>query len=181
MHRRAIVNGLTLARLPFVALGYWAAWAGDALATVTFGMTAVATDIADGRLARRWGVESEFGSQLDSAADFCFYSSLLVWVYLFVPEPLERHRHVIIGFFVAYVIMMIAGYFFKRSIAVHTRVSRATGTAGGLAALYFIIVGWEAWIFFAITLFGVADLAQRLHSVVQAIAVTRRGEGQGGA
>lgn len=172
------MNGLTLARLPFVILGYWGAWAGDALATITFGLTAVATDIADGRLARRWQVESEFGSQLDSAADFCFYSSLMVWVYLFRPEDVLRHIELIAGFFGAYVIMLVAGYFFKRSIAVHNLVSRAAGTAGGLAAVYFIVVGWEAWIFFAITLFGVADLAQRLHSVVQALAVRRRGEGQ---
>lgn len=178
MHRRAIVNGMTLARLPFVLLGYWGAWAGDALATITFGMTAVATDIADGRLARRWDVESEFGSQLDSAADFCFYSSLMVWVYLFRPEEVARHKELIAGFFGAYVLMLVAGYFFKRSIAVHTRVSRAAGTAGGLAALYFIVVGWESWIFFAITLFGVADLAQRLHSVVQALAVQRLGDGR---
>ncbi len=178
MHRRAVVNGLTLARLPFVILGFWGAWAGDALATITFGMTAVATDIADGRLARRWEVQSEFGSQLDSAADFCFYSSLMVWVYLFRPDAVMNHLDLIAAFFAAYVVMMVAGYFFKRSIAVHNRVSRAAGTAGGLAALYFIAVGWEEWIFFTITLFGVADLAQRLHSVVQALAVRQRNDRQ---
>lgn len=171
--RRSIVTALTLARLPFVALGYWGALAGDALATVTFGLTAVATDIADGRLARRWGVTSEWGSNLDSLADVTFYSSLILWVYLFVPEPVERHAGLIGFFFAAYMVMLVAGYFFNRSIAVHNRISRAAGTAGGMAALYFIVWGWEEWIFFAITLFGMADLGQRLHSVVHGIAVWR--------
>ena len=30
------------------------------------------TDILDGYLARRWGVESKFGARLDSLADFVF-------------------------------------------------------------------------------------------------------------
>ena len=30
------------------------------------------TDILDGFLARRWGVESKFGARLDSLADFLF-------------------------------------------------------------------------------------------------------------
>ena len=30
------------------------------------------TDILDGFLARRWGVESKFGARLDSLADFCY-------------------------------------------------------------------------------------------------------------
>ena len=35
-------------------------------------VTAGTTDMLDGFLARRWGVESKFGARLDSLADFVF-------------------------------------------------------------------------------------------------------------
>ncbi|MDX1611194.1 MAG: CDP-alcohol phosphatidyltransferase family protein [Candidatus Thermoplasmatota archaeon] len=175
MDRRAVVTGLTLARFPFVALGYWAALKGQALSTVTFGLAAIATDIADGRLARRWEVTSDRGSQLDSAADFVFYASLLAWVYLFHPGPVMEHALLFTTFFTLYVVMLISGYFFKRSIAVHNRVSRTAGTVGAGFGLYFIAFAYHEWMLFTLALFATADIAQRLHSIVQALAVKRRG------
>ncbi len=173
--RWRVVNALTLARLPFVGLGTWAAFEQARLATVTFGVAAVATDMGDGMLARRWEVESEWGSNFDSLMDVLFYGGLVLWVYWFTPEAIVQHLGLIGTFFVAYLVMLVAGHLLEHSIAQHDAVSRAAGTAGGLTSLWFIVAGYEPWLLFATALFATADLAHRLHGAVQAIARRRHG------
>lgn len=175
MDRRTVVNGLTLARIPFIGLGTWAALDGARLATITFGMAAVATDIGDGMLARRWGVETAGGGNLDSLADSAFYGFLLCWVYLFAPAAVLNHPFLIGGFIVSYATLMGLGHVLERSIAQHDAVSRAAGTVGGFVALWFIVRGYEPWLVFAMALFATADIAHRLHGAVQALARRRRG------
>ena len=48
------------------------------------------TDILDGFLARRWGVESKFGARLDSLADFVFViaAGYKLFPYLKLPATL---------------------------------------------------------------------------------------------
>lgn len=175
MDRRAIVNALTLARLPFVGLATWSAIAYDALSTVTFGLAAVGTDIGDGMLARRWDVVSEEGSNLDSLADAAFYGLLVYWVFRFHPEAILDHIGIVVAFFVAYMLLLAAGQLLKQSIAQHDVVSRAAGTAGGIAAFWWIGFSYHEWMFFVVALFTTADVAHRLHGAVQAIARKRRG------
>lgn len=173
--RRTLVNALTLARLPFALLGTWAALAHDALSTVTFGCAAVATDIGDGMLARRWDVETEWGSNFDSVMDVIFYALLVYWVYAFQPEAILDHLGLLIVFASAYALLLVTGHVLERSIAQHDRVSRAAGTVGGLTAFWFISFGYHEWMLFTTALFATADIAHRLHGAVQAIARNRRG------
>jgi phosphatidylglycerophosphate synthase len=170
--RRLIVDGLTTLRLPFVLLATWAALDGNSLATVTFGATAVATDIADGILARRWQVETEWGSNFDSLADFFFYTLLLVWTYLLVPD-FRAVVGVIVAFFSAYAVMIGLGFVFRRTIAEHAPLSRAAGTALVLTAFYYIGVGYVGWLLMAPALFGAADLVHRGINVVKAVREIR--------
>jgi len=53
-------------------------------------VTAGLTDILDGFLARRWGVESKFGARLDSMADFVFVIAVgyKLFPYLKLPATL---------------------------------------------------------------------------------------------
>lgn len=175
MERRTVVNALTLGRLPFVALGTWAALEGARLPTITFGMAAVATDIGDGMLARRWDVESKQGSNLDSLMDAAFYLLLLYWVYLFAPATVLENLGLLATFILSYGAVLLVGQLLERSIAQHDRISRAAGTVGGLSALWFIVRGYEPWLFFVASLFIIADIAHRIHGAVQAIARHRRG------
>lgn len=175
MERRTVVNAMTLGRLPFVVLGTWAALEGARIPTITFGMAAVATDIGDGMLARRWDVETEWGSNFDSLMDMAFYALLLYWVYLFAPAAVLNHLGLIVGFLVAYGVVILVGHVLEQSIAQHDRVSRTAGTVGGLVALWFILRGYEPWLVFTMALFATADVAHRVHGAVQAIARRRRG------
>ena len=56
----------------------------------TFYVTAGTTDMLDGFLARRWGVESKFGARLDSLADFVFVLAVgyKLFPYLKLPTAL---------------------------------------------------------------------------------------------
>jgi len=72
---RTPANLLTLARLLSAPLLAAAILAGDAgMATAVFWL-AVATDVADGRVARRIGEPSPYGRVLDHAADATFVSA----------------------------------------------------------------------------------------------------------
>lgn len=173
--RRAIVNTLTVMRLPFAILGTWAALQRDALSTITFGAAAVATDMGDGIFARRWDIETEWGSNLDSAMDFIFYAALFYQTYLFVPDDIERHIGLFSTFFILYCSMLLGGFLFRRSIADHGRLSRATATVGSLSAAWWIAVGYQEWMLLVTALFATADIGHRLSSIVRALALRRRG------
>ena len=90
-------------------------------------VTAGTTDMLDGFLARRWGVESKFGARLDSMADFVF---VLVVGYKFFPLlKLPDTLWMMIG-----LIALIKGanaissYMVKRRIEfLHTRANKLTG------------------------------------------------------
>lgn len=175
MHRRTLVTGLTLARLPFMGLGTWAAFDGARLATITFGMAGYATDIGDGMLARRWDVTSEQGSNLDSAVDMGFYLCQAFWVYLFAPAAVENHLGLVAGFLAAYAVLIGARHVLEQTIAQHDFVSRTAGTASAFVALWFIVGGYEPWLVYVMALFATADVANRLHGAAKAIARRRRG------
>ena len=73
-----MANLLSLLRLllavPMAALVAHDSWLSALLAATLF-CVAIATDIADGRLARARGTESAFGRVLDHGADFLFVNS----------------------------------------------------------------------------------------------------------
>ena len=90
------------------------------------------TDVLDGVLARRWGVESEWGSRLDSIADLLFYSAMVTKI---VPFLIEKRVHyavwVVAG---TAVLLRLAAYLlvafkFRRFASVHTYANKLTGLA----------------------------------------------------
>lgn len=170
-----MVNIITLARLPLVALGTWAALAGDRLGTVTFGLAAIATDMADGVLARRYDAETTWGSNFDSFADFVFYSALLGWTYTFTPGPLGEHAALLLIFFGLYVLALVGAFVLRGTIAAHDQVSRTTATVAAFIAFWFIAFGYHEWMLAVVALFLTADLAHRLHAIVQGWARRKKG------
>ena len=105
------------------------------------------TDILDGFLARRWGVESKFGARLDSLADFVF---VLTVGYKFFPLlKLPATLWMMIGLIALIkVANAISSYMVKRRIEfLHTRANKLTGffLFIGMMAIgqsYFVPVAW---------------------------------------
>ena len=105
------------------------------------------TDMLDGFLARRWGVESKFGARLDSLADFVFV--LAVGYKLFPWLKLPTALWMMIGFIaLVKVSNALSSYVVKHKIAfLHTKANKLTGFLLfiGMMAIgqsYFIPVAW---------------------------------------
>ena len=85
------------------------------------------TDMLDGFLARRWGVESKFGARLDSLADFVFV--LAVGYKLFPWLKLPTALWMMIGVIaLVKVSNALSSYVVKHKIAfLHTKANKLTG------------------------------------------------------
>jgi CDP-diacylglycerol--glycerol-3-phosphate 3-phosphatidyltransferase len=105
------------------------------------------TDMLDGFLARRWGVESKFGARLDSLADFMLV--LAVGYKLFPYMKLPTALWMMIGL-IALVKMVnaICSYVVRHRIEyLHTKANKLTGLLlfVGMMAIgqsYFVSVAW---------------------------------------
>ena len=105
------------------------------------------TDMLDGFLARRWGVESKFGARLDSLADFVFV--LAVGYKLFPWLKLPTALWMMIGV-IALVKMVnaISSYVINHKIAfLHTKANKLTGFLLFIGMMtigqsYFVPVAW---------------------------------------
>lgn len=73
-----IPNGLTVARLVLLPVVIWGISRGHGWVAFLAMALVVATDLVDGRLARRLGQTSEFGKSLDSTIDFTVIYSLFI-------------------------------------------------------------------------------------------------------
>ena len=105
------------------------------------------TDILDGFLARRWGVESKFGARLDSLADFVFV--LAVGYKLFPWLNLPTVLWMMIGLIaLVKIVNAISAYVVKHRIAFpHTKANKLTGfllfvDMMTIGQSYFIPVAW---------------------------------------
>lgn len=105
------------------------------------------TDMLDGFLARRWGVEGKFGARLDSLADFVFV--LAVGYKLFPWLKLPTALWMMIGV-IALVKMVnaISAYVVKHKIKfLHTKANKLTGFLLFIGMMtigqsYFVPVAW---------------------------------------
>ena len=105
------------------------------------------TDMLDGFLARRWGVESNFGARLDSLADFVFV--LAVGYKLFPWLKLSDELWMMIGL-IALVKMFnaICSYMVRHRIEyLHTKANKLTGFLLFIGMMtigqsYFVPVAW---------------------------------------
>lgn len=157
-------NALTASRFVWAGLGYGAALGGQRWAITALVVAAVATDLADGPLARRLGVDGGAGAQLDTAADMVFYGSLLAWVYILEPGiPLFRElRPLLVVFVVLVVGTVLLGRIRRGTMAFHTPFTRLSATVGLAAALWTIHVGYETWIIQALIATLLVDLTHRV-------------------
>jgi CDP-diacylglycerol--glycerol-3-phosphate 3-phosphatidyltransferase len=105
------------------------------------------TDILDGFLARRWGVESKFGAKLDSLADFVFV--LVVGYKLFPWLKLPTALWMMIGLVaLVKVINAISSFVVKERIEyLHTKANKLTGFLLFIGMMtieqsYFVPIAW---------------------------------------
>ena len=113
----------------------------------TLYVTAGTTDMLDGFLARRWGVESKFGARLDSLADFMFV--IAVGYKLFPRLRLPATLWMMIALIaMVKIVNAISSYMVKHRIEfLHTKANKLTGLLLFIGMMtigqsYFIPVAW---------------------------------------
>ena len=112
-----------------------------------FYVTAGTTDMLDGFLARRWGVESKFGARLDSLADFVFVLVVGYKLFPWLKLPATLWMMIVLIALVK-VSNAVSSYFVKHRIEfLHTKANKLTGFLLFVGVItvrqpYFVPIAW---------------------------------------
>jgi phosphatidylglycerophosphate synthase len=130
---RHLPNTLSAARIGATpVLGYFAA-AGAEQRFAWVLVPALLTDIADGYIARRFGLASRLGALLDSIADALLFGVAVFGVWAFYPQLLAAHATaalLLVGFWVIEIGAALARY--RRLSSFHTYASKLAGYLLGI-------------------------------------------------
>jgi phosphatidylglycerophosphate synthase len=133
MNAADLLSALRLALAPvLLAL----AWTGRGEAFVACLAVSLATDVADGQIARRLGSASLRGAVLDSRADLATYMSLPLAAWWLRPEFVGAECVWLAVAVASYIVPVAIGYAkYGRLTSYHTRLARLSAYAGGASAL----------------------------------------------
>ncbi|HEY2394650.1 MAG TPA: CDP-alcohol phosphatidyltransferase family protein [Rudaea sp.] len=162
MHRQ-LPNLISAARLVAgpVLIGLALARVEDAFRWLL--IVALVSDIADGWIARRFGLQSRVGAMLDSAADAMTLLSATAGIAAFHPEVFREHGTgigLVVGGWILVSVFALLRY--RRLSSFHTYASKAAGYALGffLAALF--LYGFVTVLFFAALLLSICASVEEL-------------------
>jgi CDP-diacylglycerol--glycerol-3-phosphate 3-phosphatidyltransferase len=107
------------------------------------------TDIADGYIARRFNLATEFGARLDSIADlgtyFLAFTGMLVIEHVFVQAHWVAFV-LVMGLYVLQLLVCLAR--FRRPPHLHVYSAKLTGYLQGIFMLTYFACGYTAWYFY---------------------------------
>jgi len=160
-----IPNLLSTLRILAVPVLGGLAWAGAASAWVVGLVLTLATDVADGFLARRFHCQSERGARLDSRADLLLYATLPLFVWWLFPEIVAREAGYLAVAIAAFTVPIAIGWLrFGRLTSYHTWAAKGTAVAMGVGMLS-LFTGGPTWPFHL----AVVGL---LYEAIEEIAIT---------
>lgn len=134
-----LANALSLLRLLLVPVLMWLAWQGNSRWFLYCLIVSLFTDIADGKIARLLKLTSEFGSKLDSWADFGTYMMIPFCAYWLRPDFVRQEKWFFILVVASYTVPIIFGFAkYGRLTSYHTRAAvYAAYLLGGATILIF--------------------------------------------
>jgi phosphatidylglycerophosphate synthase len=138
---RTIADRLTLLRLLSVPLVWALALLGrESLLAITLA-AATATDVVDGPLARRSGVPSAHGAQLDSVADLLLIVSAAAFLVLLRPAFVAE-RKVLLGLWALLCLaaLLIGWFKFRRVANLHLYAAKAAGVVGWVFVVWILLL-----------------------------------------
>ena len=134
---RKMPNQVTLLRVAITIALYWLV-DGDRRLFIGVLLFAWATDAADGYLARRLGLTSDFGMLLDSLADYFLIGSCLWWLFRLYPEAFRTNGATWLTIAVAVAVPQIVAIFKLRRISgFHLWSAKITAVI--------VLVGFVSW------------------------------------
>jgi len=123
-----LADALTLLRIALIPILWWQAVLGRG-SLVGLGLAAAgATDVLDGRLARRMGQETQRGAELDAIADVLLLASAAGWLGLLHPEIIRDNPVLVLVPFAVYIASLAVGLIkFRRLVNTHLYLPKAAG------------------------------------------------------
>lgn len=142
-------NAITLGRLAAVPVLAWLALRGARDVFAALLVLALFSDVLDGWLARRMGVQSALGSTLDSIADIALMTVMLFAIWPLHPEVYREHGLVVL----AVVGLLALGHLaslirFRRLASFHTRLIRAGIFSFSVFALALFLLDFYPWLLY---------------------------------
>jgi CDP-diacylglycerol--glycerol-3-phosphate 3-phosphatidyltransferase len=131
-------------------------------------LVALFTDIYDGILARRLGVETEMLRRYDSIADTIFYLGVGFAIWKLFPDVV-RNNWLLLAILIALELLRYAFDWlkFRREASYHMWSSKAWGLLLAAAAIALLGFGYSSWLFRAAIILGIiCDLEGLLISIV---------------
>ena len=146
---RQVPNTLSLARL--LAVPVLAAFAalGRETAFTWVLIPALLSDIADGLIARLYGLESRLGAMLDSVADTLLMFVSLYGLWAFFPEVVKDHAWLVgtaVGLWLLEDVLALARY--RRLSSFHTYLSKIVANLLGFFIGWLFLFGFEPWMLY---------------------------------
>jgi CDP-diacylglycerol--glycerol-3-phosphate 3-phosphatidyltransferase len=154
-----MISGLRLVCVPLLLLLAWNGESRSFLALFAFGL---ATDVADGVLARRLGQVTDVGARLDQWGDFALWAVLPLGAWWLWPETIAREA--------AYIVLAVACMVLPTAVAYakygvvpgyHTWSVKLGAILMGIGAASLLVFDL-AWIFRAAALFQIVCAVDEL-------------------
>ncbi|HSJ99550.1 MAG TPA: CDP-alcohol phosphatidyltransferase family protein, partial [Myxococcota bacterium] len=142
-------NALSAARLLAVPVLAVLAALGRETAFTWVLIPALLSDIADGLVARMYGLESRLGAMLDSVADSLLMIVSLYGLWTFYPEVVTGHAWLIgvaVGLWVLEDVLALARY--GRLSSFHTYLSKIVANLLGFFIGWLFLFGFEPWMLY---------------------------------
>jgi CDP-diacylglycerol--glycerol-3-phosphate 3-phosphatidyltransferase len=110
---------------------------------------ALLSDIFDGWIARKYGLESRLGAILDSVADSLMLFVSLYGIWVFHPEVIREHAWlcgIAMGLWVLEDVLALARY--RRLSSYHTYLSKVVANLLGFFIGWLFLFGFEPWMLY---------------------------------
>lgn len=148
-----VPNLLSAFRIATVPVLLWLAWRGATPAfLVLFGL-ALLSDVLDGVVARRFGLETELGARLDQWADFALWVSFPLGAWWLWPEVVRREApYVVLALVCLLLPTAIAWVKYREVPGYHTWTAKTDAVAMGIGVPLLLVFD-VAWPFRAAALF----------------------------
>ena len=154
-------NAISMARLLSVPVLLILALAGAQAVFATLLFLALASDLVDGWLARRWSVVSKRGAVLDSIADIALTLCILAGAWILHPQVYQDDGWVIYSLLFAWLLAHCASLLrYGRLASFHTWLIRIGIATFNVFALILFTFGYYPWLLYlsaSLSLLGVLE------------------------
>lgn len=158
-----IPNALSLYRLFSFPIVLFVALYGEETIFVTLLVTNLITDILDGLIARRFNLQTEIGSKIDSTADLGTYILAILGIFLFKLDDFKPHLlsfSIFLGLFLAS--NVIAFIKFKQLPAYHLYSWKIGGYIQGGFFFVLFVYGFNTWYYYFMAIWGIASFIEHI-------------------